>query len=173
MSCRVDDCGLEVVAHGYCAAHYKRHRRGGDLAAPKQERLSPRQRAIEAAIALADADSEDDKAAGKAEANFKTAVSRWRDPLVMAEKGRLGGKASAAGRLAKLSAARRQEIARFAAQARAAKLSPAERSRIGKAAIAARWKYRKDTCSSASASKPTPRWKAGNGPTARQPPVRR
>lgn len=176
MSCRVDGCEAEMVkhqtGHGYCATHYKRLKRGGDLAAPVQERLSPRQRAVEAAIGLADADSEDDGAAEKAEANFAAAVSRWRDPLVMRELAVKNAPLGGAARAKKLSAERRQEIATIAAIARTRKLTQEQRSKLARLAAQARWKHR-NACLPGQASMRKPPREAGNGATTPQPPVKR
>lgn len=43
-----------------CDFHEKRHQRGQTLTAPKQERLSPKDRLLEAAFRLAESDSEND-----------------------------------------------------------------------------------------------------------------
>lgn len=164
MSCRVDACELDIVAMGYCAAHYKRVKRGGDLAAPIQERLSPKQRAVEAATNLVDADSEDDAAYTRAEANFAVAVGRWRDPLVMAEKGRLGGEE----RAVRLSPERRKEIARMGANARAVKLGADGRRRVAVKARSAQLARARLAYRQAS-QRTTPR-KAGNGAAEEQEP---
>lgn len=166
MSCRMG-CEEPEVSNGLCDRCRKRKARGGDLGAPVQERLTPKQRAVEAAIGLADADSEDDKAFPRAEANFAAAVSRWRDPLVMAEKGRLGGET----RAKVLTAERRQEIARIAAVARSQKLSKEERGRLAKVAAQARWKHTMRACRQASIRQP--RREADHRPASAQPPVKR
>lgn len=59
--CTVAECE-ESTRQGRirCDFHEKRHQRGQPLTAPKAERLSPKGRLLEAAICLADADSEDD-----------------------------------------------------------------------------------------------------------------
>lgn len=163
MSCRMG-CEEPEVSNGLCDRCRKRKARGGDLGAPVQERLSPRQRVFEAAIDLADADSEDDGAAGRAEANLAAAVSRWRDPLVMAEKGRLGGEE----RAVRLSPERRKEIARMGANARAVKLGADGRRRVAVKARSAqlariRLAYRQ------ASQRTTPR-KAGNGAAEEQEP---
>jgi len=44
----------------FCEFHEKRFQRGQSLTAPKQERLSPNERVVEAALRFAEADSEDD-----------------------------------------------------------------------------------------------------------------
>lgn len=171
MSCRVETCeAVDVAAQGYCETHYRRHLRGGDLAAPKQERLSPRGRALEAALAYADVDSDDDKAHARAEANLAMAVSRWRDPLVLREHARAISAAGNAARTAKLTAERRSEIARIAAQARAAKLDPEARRRIAKAAVQARWRHQRDTCFPREASKRSSRRKAAQRAGGQQAP---
>lgn len=151
MSCRVESCEAEeTAAQGYCETHYRRLLRGGDLAAPKQERLSPRARAVEAAKELMDADSEDDAAYAALEENFARAVSRWRDPLVLRERARRAGKARAAS----LTPERRQEIARMGAAARAVKLGPEARRRIAVKARSAHKARKRLACKQASVSPP-------------------
>lgn len=166
MSCRMG-CEEPEVSNGLCDRCRKRKARGGDLGAPKQERLERIQRAEEASISLANADSEDDGDYDRRKANWKAAISRYRDPLVMAEKGRLGGET----RANVLTAERRQEIARIAAVARSQKLSKEERGRLAKAAAQARWKHTMRACRQASIRRP--RREADHRPASAQPPVKR
>lgn len=55
--------------------------RGAPMNAHKQERLSPYGRLVEAAVTLADADSEDDKAYHSAENLLRRAAVNWVDDL--------------------------------------------------------------------------------------------
>lgn len=173
MSCRVEGCEAELVkhqnAHGYCATHYKRWKRGGDLAAPVQERLERIQRAEEASISLADADPEDDGDYDRRKANWKAAIGRYRDPLVMREQGKLGGEARAKN----LTAERRAEIARIAGIAKAQKLTKEERGRLARLAAQARWKHSQRMPAYRQASmRKLPR-EPEHRPTEPQPPVKR
>ena len=67
--CSFDDCVHPAESSGLCAAHRKQRQRTGRLV-PVVERLEPRARLREAALALADADSEDDRAARRAQVRF-------------------------------------------------------------------------------------------------------
>ena len=71
--CSFDDCVHPAESSGLCAAHRKQRQRTGRLV-PVVERLEPRARLREAALALADADSEDDRAYDLAERRFWAAV---------------------------------------------------------------------------------------------------
>ena len=75
--CRVDGCPHEAGTGGICAAHRKRLQRGGQLDAPVAERLSPFERAMQAALDLADADTTDDAAYARAVDRFRKAAERW------------------------------------------------------------------------------------------------
>lgn len=57
--CTVSECE-EPTREGRvrCEFHEKRHQRGQSLTAPKVERLTPKQRVLEAAISLADAETD-------------------------------------------------------------------------------------------------------------------
>ena len=66
--CSVPDCGKESKAAGLCWMHAKRKQRGQPLSAPPQERLSPLQRLIEAAVGFRDAED--------GEVEFKRSVGR-------------------------------------------------------------------------------------------------
>lgn len=59
--CSVPECE-EPTRQGRtrCDFHEKRHQRGQSLTAPKQERLSPKERLLEAAYRFAESDAEDD-----------------------------------------------------------------------------------------------------------------
>lgn len=66
--CAADECLRPAVGRQrYCMAHDQRQTRGQKLSTPIAERYeSPFQRLVAAAIALADADSEDDVAFNRA-----------------------------------------------------------------------------------------------------------
>ena len=57
MTCTVEGC--DRPGSPLCPMHRKRQQRGADLHAPEQERLSPWERLIAAATAVADADSDE------------------------------------------------------------------------------------------------------------------
>jgi hypothetical protein len=68
--------------HGLCPMHRQRMHRGAPMGAPPKLRLTPFGRVTEAAIALADADAEDDTAWRHAVGRLASAAEAW-----LAERG--------------------------------------------------------------------------------------
>lgn len=79
--CSVDGCDRPVEAGGLCAGHRKRQLRGQVIDAPLSDsiagRLSPASMLVEAALALADADTSDDDAYERAVDNHRKAALRY------------------------------------------------------------------------------------------------
>lgn len=74
-TCYAEDCLNPVDGHGLCSTHRKRQARGTPLSAPKLDRTrSHLEVALDASIALADADTSDDAAWGRAKDNWRKAV---------------------------------------------------------------------------------------------------
>ena len=74
-TCYAEDCLNPVDGHGLCSMHRKRQVRGTPLAAPKVDKSrTPLEVAIDASIALADADTTDDEAWVRAKDNWRKAV---------------------------------------------------------------------------------------------------
>lgn len=69
MSCGFDGCDRPVEKGGLCAGHRKQRQRGDGTLTPLNDalagRLTPAQNLHEAAMRLADSDSEDDRAFGR------------------------------------------------------------------------------------------------------------
>ena len=76
--CGYPGCDEKASAGGtMCAMHYKRRERGSCMSDPKRERLTPWGRVVEAALELADADTEDDGDYHRREARLRMAAKRW------------------------------------------------------------------------------------------------
>jgi hypothetical protein len=60
-----------------CSMHYKRAARGSCMNTPKREQLSPWGRVVEAALGLADSDTDDDNEWRRMEGRLRCAVKRW------------------------------------------------------------------------------------------------
>ncbi len=74
--CSLPDCDRPLFRLGLCQAHCKQLQRGQVLH-PIKERLSPAEAALVAALELADADAENDKAWLAARERFQRAVAAW------------------------------------------------------------------------------------------------
>jgi len=74
-TCYAEDCFAPVDGHGLCSAHRKRQARGTSLSAPKVDKSRSRlEVALDASIALADADTSDDAAWARAKDNWRKAI---------------------------------------------------------------------------------------------------
>src|SRR4051812_26765090 len=125
--------GCERPAHTrsrLCAGHAKRIERGDTSGAPIKERLTLRERVLNLAIGLADADSEDEKAYGKSWDALEHGVVDWGDAM----RGRRGGEARAKA----MSPEERSENARIAALALAQSMTPMQRQKSAQRAGLAR-----------------------------------
>jgi alkylated DNA nucleotide flippase Atl1 len=60
-----------------CYMHDKRRARGQPMDSPRREQLTPWARVVEAAIELADADSDDDDEFRRLESHLRVATKRW------------------------------------------------------------------------------------------------
>lgn len=111
VGCEVSGCDRSTRGgRTYCEMHYKRKQRGLPLHAKVQERLPIRERVIQNAIDLADADTDDDRAYAAALERLKKSVVMWARSIFAAK----GGKA----RAAQMTAEQRSELARRVALAR-------------------------------------------------------
>lgn len=77
MSCSATSCSKPAAKSGLCWMHLKRKQRGTVAEAPEQERLTPSERVTQAALDLADADTDDDDAYALAVDTLRKAVDRW------------------------------------------------------------------------------------------------
>ncbi len=78
--CLIAGCERPEEAAGLCAGHRYRKRRGIPLdETPLRERLTPRERVLEAAKALLDADAEDRRAYHAAWSRLRAAARDWLD----------------------------------------------------------------------------------------------
>lgn len=78
MTCSVMDCPHPVVAHGLCDGHVRRRYKGQTVHVPLAEaKRTPVQVLRDAAIGYADADSEDDEAALRADDRLRKAGSTF------------------------------------------------------------------------------------------------
>lgn len=74
-SCMREGCGRPEHKAGLCRGHYARKLRGDTSDSPLDDTLTPWERVVEAAIALADADCEEDYRASKA--RLRGAMTAW------------------------------------------------------------------------------------------------
>jgi hypothetical protein len=77
--CSIADCFEEAEAHGLCSTHRKREARGQSVTAPLRAPTydSPFHRAHEAAMALADAPTDDDAEYRRREDRFRKALDAY------------------------------------------------------------------------------------------------
>lgn len=74
-TCYAEDCLNPVDGHGLCSTHRKRQVRGTPINAPKVDKSrSHLEVALDASIALADADTSDDEEWARAKDNWRKAV---------------------------------------------------------------------------------------------------
>ncbi len=83
--CAVDDCPRPAKRNGYCYSHSKRGQRGMPVHVPIPQRpTKPFDRAVEAALAYAEADADDEVAYRRARDNLRKCVASCA-PAVRAE----------------------------------------------------------------------------------------
>lgn len=75
--CSVSNCARPIFRGLYCGMHYKRKQRKQALEEPLLEKLSPRERALNAGDEWLNASSEDDKLAKLKEGAFLKAAGAW------------------------------------------------------------------------------------------------
>ncbi len=79
--CSAADCSRPAYRRGYCAGHYQRLLRGQTLGGKVQARETDRWRdLVEAALKLADTDSEDDGAWTISSIRLRLAAARYATP---------------------------------------------------------------------------------------------
>lgn len=80
MTCSVPDCTRPAAKASYCWGHYKRRQLNKTVNVPleaSRRTRDPTQALLEASLAHADADTEDDGAFDRAVANLKTAANAY------------------------------------------------------------------------------------------------